>query len=153
MNNQLQKSEDNNQESFLATETISNHIDIATKQLKKLMYSYLDNPETASKADKLAYWLEDYNRLLSFEDNFNPMFLKKYKRGDILKVNLGYNIGNEEGGLHYCVVVDKNNARSSGIITVVPLTSYKGKNLHFSSVPLGNENLTNFPPSSSSSSE
>lgn len=95
MVSQSRKNKENNQENFLTKENISNHIDIATKQLKKLMYSYLDNPETASKADKLAYWLEDYNRLLSFEDDFNPLFLKKYKRGDILKVNLGYNIGNE----------------------------------------------------------
>ncbi len=134
-----EKTEDDN-----IIEAISNHIDSSTKQLKKLMYSYLENPETASKANKLSYWLEDYYGLLSFEDSFNPSYLKKYNRGDIIKVNLGYNIGNEEGGLHYCVVVDKANSKSSGIITVIPLTSHKGKKLHFSSVPLGDEIYKNF---------
>lgn len=140
----LSKNKINNKDELLTKENISNHVDLSIKQIKKLMYSYLDNPDTASKADKLAYWLEDYNRLLTFEDSFNPTFLKKYKRGDIIKVNLGYNIGNEEGGLHYCVVVDKNNSQSSGIITVIPLTSYKGKDLHFSSVFLGDEIYKNF---------
>lgn len=60
------------------------------------MISYTNNKETISKADKLAYWLEDYSRLLSFEDDFNPNYLKSYHRGDVIKVNLGYNIGNEE---------------------------------------------------------
>ncbi len=120
-------------------ETISTHVDLSIRQITKLMQSYLDNPSTIEKADKLAYWFEDYCRLLNFEDTFNPSFLKSYKRGDIVKVNLGYNIGNEEGGLHYCVVVDKKNAKSSGVVTVIPLTSYKGKKLHYSSVFLENE--------------
>ena len=108
------------------------------------MKNYMNNPETMENADKLAYWLEDYCRFLNFEKNFKPYYLKTYERGDIIKVNLGYNIGNEEGGLHYCVVLDKNNLKSSGIITVAPLTSYKGKPLHFSSVFIGKEIYTNF---------
>lgn len=48
-----------------------------------------------------------------------------YKRGEILKVHLGYNIGSEEGGLHYCVVLDKENSIYSPVISVAPLTSVK----------------------------
>ena len=120
------------------------HVEVSLRQLKKLMISYTNNKETISKADKLAYWLEDYSRLLSFEDDFNPNYLKSYHRGDVIKVNLGYNIGNEEGGLHYCIVIDRFNPKSSGIVTVIPLTSYKGKSLHYSSVFLGNEIYLNF---------
>lgn len=123
---------------------IVSHIEVSLRQLKKLMISYTNNEETISKADKLAYWLEDYSRLLSFEDDFNPNYLKSYHRGDVIKVNLGYNIGNEEGGLHYCIVIDRFNPKSSGIVTVIPLTSYKGKSLHYSSVFLGNEIYLNF---------
>ena len=123
---------------------IISHVELSLRQLKKLMISYTNNEETISKADKLAYWLEDYSRLLSFEDDFNPNYLKSYHRGDVIKVNLGYNIGNEEGGLHYCIVIDRFNPKSSGIVTVIPLTSYKGKSLHYSSVFLGNEIYLNF---------
>lgn len=123
---------------------IVSHVEVSLRQLKKLMISYTNNKETISKADKLAYWLEDYSRLLSFEDDFNPNYLKSYHRGDVIKVNLGYNIGNEEGGLHYCIVIDRFNPKSSGIVTVIPLTSYKGKSLHYSSVFLGNEIYLNF---------
>ena len=134
---------DENNNIYSKDEIVS-HVEVSLRQLKKLMISYTNNEETISKADKLAYWLEDYSRLLSFEDDFNPNYLKSYHRGDVIKVNLGYNIGNEEGGLHYCIVIDRFNPKSSGIVTVIPLTSYKGKSLHYSSVFLGNEIYLNF---------
>ena len=84
---------------------ISLHKDVALQKLNTLLTNYLNNPSTQLKADKLSYWLEDYCSLLSFEDNFKPNYLKSYSRGDVIKVNLGYNIGNEEGGLHYCIFI------------------------------------------------
>lgn len=123
---------------------IITHVDNSINQIKNLMKKYINSETDIDKADKLAYWLEDYCKYLNFEKNFKPHYLKTYTRGDIIKVNLGYNIGNEEGGLHYCVVVDKNNLKSSGIITVIPLTSYKNKPIHFSSVFLGDEIYKNF---------
>lgn len=99
------------------------------------------------KADKLSYWLEDWTRFLRFEDDFSPMSLRRYKRGEIVKVHLGFNIGSEEGGLHYAVVLDKNNAKSSPVVTIVPLTSVKPhtdvEHLRKGSVFLGNELFTN----------
>ena len=66
--------------------------------------------------------------------------MKKYKRGRIIKANLGFNVGNEEGGLHYCIVLDKTNALSSGTLTVIPLTSIKeNKKYNSSTLNLGNE--------------
>lgn len=99
------------------------------------------------KADKFMYWLEDYIKFLENEDGFNPSKLKKYKRGELLKVHLGYNIGSEEGGLHYVVVLDKNNSLNSPVITVIPLTSVKKhkdiKNLKPYEVYIGNELCNN----------
>lgn len=78
-----------------------------------------------SRADKLSYWLEDYIKFLKYEKNFIPHKLPKYKRGQVIKVHLGYNIGSEEGGLHYAIVLDKNNSVNSPVVTIVPLTSLK----------------------------
>lgn len=120
------------------------HKDSALQKLDSLLLNYISNPETMSKSDKLSYWIKDFCNLLKAEDTFKPNLLKSYSRGDILQVNLGYNIGNEEGGLHYCVVVDKHNSKKSGIITIIPLTSDKGKSLDFSEVSLGNEVYLSF---------
>lgn len=46
----------------------------------------------------------------------------------------------KKGGLHYCIVLDKKNAKSHSTLTVIPLTSQKlGKRVNNTSVLLGNE--------------
>lgn len=112
----------------------------ALKKLDSLIDSYINSPETLKKGNNLSYWISQYCTAISFENNFNPKKLKSYKRGDVIKVHLGFNIGNELGGLHYCVVLDCKNAMGSGTITVIPLTSSKeNKTYHNSTVNLGNE--------------
>lgn len=96
-----------------------------------------NNLEQIKKADLLSYWLKDYIRYLKGEKTFQPNKQENYKRGDVIKVNLGFNIGNEEGGLHYAIVVN-NPAKLSGIVTIVPLTSKKtNAKYHSSTVNLG----------------
>jgi mRNA-degrading endonuclease toxin of MazEF toxin-antitoxin module len=86
-------------------------------------------------------WLEKWGKYLTFESLFDPKRLVYYKRGDIVLVHFGYNVGNEQGGVHYAVVVENENSLSSGIVMVVPLSSLDaGKtiaDLHKSEVFLG----------------
>lgn len=92
------------------------------------------------KANLLSYWLKDYIKYIRDEEDFDCSHLKQYNRGDVIKVNLAFNIGNEEGGLHYCVVLDKKNSQTYSTLTVVPLTSLKtDSKIHKTSVPIGNE--------------
>lgn len=99
----------------------------ATKDVDKLLkrYGNSKNPKDVKKSKLLSYWLSDYCRLLKKEETFIPSKSKKYKRGDILQVHLGFNIGCEEGGLHYVVAINNSIPASSDIITVIPLTSKK----------------------------
>lgn len=88
-------------------ETITNHLNFKQAQL-------------------LTYWLNDWNnRFLKNEQSFNPKELIKYKRGNVVNVHLGYNVGSEEGGLHYGLVLDVSNDKISSILTIVPLRSLK----------------------------
>lgn len=78
--------------------------------------------------------------MINFEEKFEPTKNISYKRGNIVKVDFGFNIGAEYGGLHYGIVLDNNNARNSPVVTVIPLTSIKiEKEIHSNSVELGNE--------------
>ena len=54
------------------------------------------------KASLISYWLKDYVRYLKSEDTFNPLKQENYKRGDVVKINLGFNIGSEEGRITLC---------------------------------------------------
>ena len=123
------------------TENINANKDKALKDIENYLNKcILSDFKHQKKANLISYWLKDYINYLSMEESFNSSNLKHYNRGDVIKVNLGFNVGNELGGLHYCVVLDKINARTYSTLTVVPLSSVKpNKKIHNSSVYLGNE--------------
>lgn len=111
----------------LTKEELLNHKNNALKKLDAYLIQLIDSPDKKinAKSDKLSYWLEDWTTFLDFEGRFSPSSLKRYKRGEIIKVHLGYNIGSEEGGLHYAVIVEKDNSIHNPVVTIVPLTSIK----------------------------
>lgn len=112
------------------------------KTLNKMLEHFIGDPtgEHLKKAHLISYWIKDFVRMIRFEEEFEPTRNISYKRGNIVKLNFGFNIGAEYGGLHYAVVLDKENAHNSSVITVIPLTSYKeSKELHSNNVELGNE--------------
>lgn len=124
-------------------EDIIKHKKAAICKLNALLESFISSNDDVllKKTDLLAFWLESYSRYISFESNFKPAMNIAYKRGDVVKVDFGFNIGSEYGGLHYAVVLDNNNAHNSPVITVVPLTSVKDDDTttHKHNVYIGDE--------------
>lgn len=114
----------------------------AIKSLNKLLEYYINDPSQThlKKARLISYWIKDYVNYINFEEKFNPTKNIAYKRGNIVKLNFGFNVGSEYGGLHYAIVLDKHNDHTSPVLTVIPLTSVKdNKDTHRNSVELGNE--------------
>lgn len=114
----------------------------AIKSLNKLLETYINDSSEKhlKKAHLISYWLKDYVRLINFEEKFDPTKNISYKRGNIVKLNFGFNIGSEYGGLHYGIILDNKNDHNSPVVTVIPLTSIKEtKSIHNNSVELGNE--------------
>ena len=118
------------------------------KKLNGLLESYMAKPvpttendtDYMKKAALISKWIYQYANYVSFENKFSPHKLINYKRGDIVFVNFGFNVGAEFGGEHYAVVIDNNNDRNSSTITVVPLSSFKPeKEVHPNDLYLGNE--------------
>lgn len=134
-------------------EELNKHKEDALSSIGNYLDSLIKNndPKIKSKADKLSYWFETYIDYLEKEKTFDPKKRKSYKRGEIIKVDLGYNVGSEEGGLHYCVVIDKKNPLTSPVITVIPLTSVKShtdtEELKTGRVYIGNELFVNLSSS------
>lgn len=114
----------------------------AIRGLNNLLESYINDPSMKhlKKAHLISYWLKDYVRLINFEEKFDPTRNIAYKRGNVVKINFGFNIGSEYGGLHYGIVLDNKNDHNSPVLTIIPLTSVKdNKQIHNNSVELGNE--------------
>lgn len=126
---------------FTKEEVIQNKKE-AIKALNKLLELYINDPSMKhlKKAHLISYWIKDYVKLINFEEKFDSAKNMAYKRGNIVKLNFGFNIGSEYGGLHYGIVLDKKNNHNSPVLTVIPLTSMKdNKTVHNNSVNLGNE--------------
>lgn len=113
----------------------------AIKKLNNLLEMYINSSDEKSlkKADLLSYWLENFTDYIRYETNFNPQEQISYKRGDVIKLNFGFNVGSEHGGLHYAIVLDNNNLHSSPVITVVPLSSGTTNTTYKRDVFLGQE--------------
>ena len=122
-------------------EFIINNKNIAIKNLENYLNNCIEsNTEHQKKANLLSFWIQDYVRYIEQEETFNSYLLTDYKYGDVIKANLGFNVGNEEGGLHYCIVMDKYNAKQYSTLTVIPLTSVKTTTkIRKTSVFLGDE--------------
>lgn len=67
-------------------------------------------------------WLKTSNKYLVWEENFDPSYMRAYKRGEIVFANFGFNVGAEYGGMHYAAVV-KESSKNNPNVSVVPLTS------------------------------
>lgn len=129
----------------LTEKDIQKHKGRVLKKLDKHLTSIIDKPhQNYAKVDKLCFWLKDWINYLDYESKFNSKKLLKYKRGQVISANLGYNVGSELGGRHYCVVIDNSNSLRSNTVTVVPLTSLKEKKKrqHPDDIVLGNELYT-----------
>ncbi len=88
---------------------------IAIRSLKKIKSQHL-----------VEEWLRKFADYL-YEENtpFTKVQAKemgKYKAGDVIYVDFGYNVGSENGGNHYAVVIEDNEI-SATMITVIPLSS------------------------------
>lgn len=126
---------------FTKEEVIQNK-KVSIKALNKMLEGFINDPSEKhlKKANLISYWIKDYVKMIGFEENFEPTKNIAYKRGNIVKLNFGFNIGAEYGGLHYGVVLDNHNAHNSPVVTIIPLTSKKDtKDLHSNNVDLGNE--------------
>ncbi len=115
----------------------------AIKSLNILLEKFIcdSSCKYLKKANLISFWLKEYVNLIEFEESFIPAKNIAYKRGNIVKLNFGFNIGSEYGGLHYGIVIDNNNHHNSPVLTVIPLTSTKknDKPVHPNNVNLGNE--------------
>lgn len=118
---------------------ITNKTD-AINKLNTYLDSLINSTSEADrkKANLLSYWIKDYTNYIKTENQYVAQKQLNYKRGNVVQANLGFNIGSEQGGLHYCIVIN-SPSKSSNTITVIPLTSLKNsnKNLHSSEVLLG----------------
>lgn len=101
---------------------------------------YYINNGNLRKAQLISKWIKEFSNYVRFEEKFNPTRNIAYKRGDIVKVNFGFNVGSELGGVHYAVVVENENRHYANTLVVIPMSSVKSDSkIHPHDLLIGSE--------------
>ena len=77
---------------------------LATKTLRQGM-----DVKTLKVFNIIKDWLLKWATYLQREESFSPSTLKYYKQGEVVLVDFGFRVGDEFGGRHYAVVLEKRN--------------------------------------------
>lgn len=86
----------------------------------------------------LQKWLIDWAKYLIKEKSFHPNKTHYLKQGDVIRVDFGWRIGSEFGGIHYAIVIEKNNNPANPMVFLVPMSSYDpGYRINPNDVDLG----------------
>lgn len=95
-------------------------------RLEEVLHNFKSTIEQMEEKRKDIFinWLETQTRYLEWETNFNPKYLRAYKRGEIVLAHFGFNVGTEYGGMHYATII-RNSSKANPNLNVVPLTSLK----------------------------
>lgn len=89
-------------------------------------------PNNDSKLQHLPNWLKNTsNRFVKEANKDFPKGYYYFKRGTIIRVNFGVNMGSEFSNTHFAIVLDKRDNSKKRTLTVLPLTS-KQKNGRYS---------------------
>ena len=80
------------------------------------------------KFKQLDVWLKKESNIFTKELNYTPSRFMKYKKGTIVKVDFGINIGCELSKKHFAIVMDNDDNFYKETIAVIPLTSKGGNN-------------------------
>lgn len=99
---------------------IKDKIDDACKNFKEV------NESNKIKFSKLDDWLLKESEEFKKEIKNTKQTYFKYKRGQVLKINFGVNIGTELSHTHFAIVLNNDDTRLTDNITVIPLTSKAG---------------------------
>lgn len=123
-------------------ETLQQKIKDLTDSYYNDLIALTENDETYKKAALLFYWLRDYKNSLKREKNFDAAYLPNFYKGNIVSVNLGFNLGSELGGKHYAIVL-RDSSTANPALNILPLSSIKPskpvEKLKSNEIFLGNE--------------
>ena len=108
-------------------------MDIKNKKILKSaknfeqIYSISQSNRRSNKFNFLPNWLDKESNLFLEEVNHCKKSYYSFKRGALIFVDFGINIGSELSNRHWAVVLNKNDSPKSRNLTVLPISSKEKK--------------------------
>ncbi len=122
---------------------VENQIEKIEESCENYKYSYNSKHP---KFLKLGNWLEKESTIFKNEANNKNQNKPNFKRGEIIKIDFGINLGSELSNTHFAIVLNNDDNNSVDNITVLPLTSKPGyKRIYIGNIlkPFGKDNRYN----------
>ena len=91
------------------------------------IYSISQSNRRSNKFNFLPNWLDKESNLFLEEVNHCKKSYHSFKRGSLIFVDFGINIGSELSNRHWAVVLNKNDSPKSRNLTVLPISSKEKK--------------------------
>ncbi|MGX2946951.1 type II toxin-antitoxin system PemK/MazF family toxin [Enterococcus alishanensis] len=89
----------------------------------------------------LPQWLTNFSQYLT-NDRIKPKKnYKVYKRGTIVYIDFGINVGHELSGNHFAIILNNYDNAKNGLLTVLPISSKEKKNYVPVGVILGTQSI------------
>ncbi|MBB1110831.1 type II toxin-antitoxin system PemK/MazF family toxin [Limosilactobacillus sp. pH52_RY] len=96
------------------------------------IFKSISEPDAHHYDQKFKYlpnWLDNTSYFYQKEANSNlPRRYYYYRRGTVIRVNFGTNLGSEFSNIHFAIVLDKKDSPKKKTLTVLPLTSKQCSN-------------------------
>ncbi|HFS8496044.1 TPA: MazF family toxin-antitoxin system [Streptococcus pyogenes] len=93
---------------------------------KKILLNISDNPKNP-KFYKLSRQELERAKIFKTENLIKSQKYQRYKRGTIVFIHFGVNIGNEFSDSHFGIMLNKKDHPNNGKLTILPLTSKNSK--------------------------
>jgi len=103
---------------------------IQNKQILKALKNFEKVHSTFPKNNKFRFlpnWLDKESNLFLEEVNHRKKSYHSFKRGALIFVDFGINIGSELSNRHWAIVLNKNDSPKSRNLTVLPISSKEKK--------------------------
>lgn len=104
---------------------MKNYYALNSKMMTNFNEIYYGVPHNSLfKLKYIGEWMQFYGYWLKKEHKHSiPMYYTTFKRGSIVMVNFGANVGSELSGNHFAIVLNKTDKQENRLLTVVPLSS------------------------------
>lgn len=105
-------------------------LEVKARELQKTLVDLISSTNDLTRLDKFEIYLEWLNtktNKIKEEPTFDTTIIPELNRGDVILVDLGFNIGEEFGGEHPAIVL-RNCRQANKSVTILPITSQEPKN-------------------------
>lgn len=95
------------------------------QDIENLINFYFNADDSNYRVSRLPNWIDFYGKTLLNEKRYK--FYNKFSQGTVVTIDYGVPVGGEMSGIHFAIVLSKNNTQYKKTVLAIPLSSHNNK--------------------------